>query len=59
VRSQKFNKEKDFDSIQAFVHPGIVHWPQYLNVKVLPQEYKEWVTSEFEEVKAEFEGGRL
>lgn len=56
VREQNFKKEKSFPGIQSFVHPGIVHWPEYLNVKILPKEYKEFVTEEMEAVKQEFEG---
>ena len=54
VKEQKFRKETQFTSIQSFVHPGLVHWPEYLNVKVLPKDYKEWVTKEVELLREEF-----
>ncbi len=54
VRDQKFKKQIQFETIQSFVHPGLVHWPEYLNVKVLPKEYKEQVQEAMDEVRKEF-----
>jgi hypothetical protein len=39
--------------MQSFVHPGIVHWPNYLNIKVLPYEYKERVTRDWLQLRNE------
>ncbi len=54
VVQKKFKKQNDFSSIQGFVHPGIVHWPNYLNIKVLPADYKKQVTKEWLELRDEF-----
>ena len=54
VKKQNFRKQIRFETIQSFVHPGIVHWPEYLNVKVLPREYKEMVTESWQQVRSEF-----
>lgn len=51
VRSQKFKKEKNFAHTQMFVHPGLVHWPEYLNPKVLPQALKAKITQDFADLK--------
>lgn len=53
VRAQNFKKEKMSYRTQMFVHPGIVHWPTYLNPKILPKSLKEQITKEFETLKAE------
>ncbi len=53
VRSENFKKYEHFSSMQSFVHPGLVHWPQYLNIKVLPKEYKKAVTEEFGRLRDE------
>ena len=54
VKKQNFKKLASVRGIQGFVHPGIVHWPKYLNVKVLPTEYKQWVAQEFQILREEF-----
>ena len=46
VKNQRYQKE--LSTIQAFVHPGFVHWPKYLNPKVLPKELKKQITSDLE-----------
>lgn len=53
VKNKNFNKAQQFSGIQSFVHPGLVHWPQYLNIKVLPPDYKKRVTREWLKVKEE------
>lgn len=52
VNNQKFKKEKLFLGTQSFVHPGIVHWPEYLNIKVLPQDYKDEITQDIKNMRA-------
>lgn len=61
VRNESFVKAEEFADvgIQGFVHPGYVHWPQYLNPKVLPKSVKEKVTAEFEKLYSEFSGQKM
>lgn len=54
VKRKAFQKQKEFPSIQSFVHPGIVHWPEYMSLKVLPTEYKAWVRERWQAARAEF-----
>ncbi|MBC7466404.1 MAG: radical SAM protein [Bdellovibrio sp.] len=53
VRSKNFKKQNAFTNTQSFVHPGLVHWPEYLNPKILPNEIKKKVTESFEKLKLE------
>ena len=53
VHSKKFKKQKDFTTTQSFIHPGLVHWPQYLNPKILPENFKQKVTESFQLLKDE------
>ncbi len=53
VKAQNFKKQEAFETMQSFVHPGIVHWPNYLNIKVLPHEYKERVTRDWLQLRNE------
>ncbi len=55
VRSKGFNKEKMYLRSQMFIHPGLIHWPQYLNPKVLPKKMKAEITEQFAILKAEKE----
>ena len=56
VKAQKFKKETmpGNGDMQSFVHPGIVHAPDYLNIKTLPKHYKEIVTQQWNRVRREF-----
>jgi pyruvate-formate lyase-activating enzyme len=53
VKAENF-KKKNGVGIQFFVHPGLVHWPLYLNVKALPKQLKGIVAKRLIEVKEEF-----
>ena len=39
--------------MQSFIHPGLVHWPEYLNPKLLPIEIKKQVAEKFRILKEE------
>ncbi|MCB0378542.1 MAG: twitch domain-containing radical SAM protein [Bdellovibrionales bacterium] len=62
IKSKNFKKEQMFQqnqgkrALQFFANPGLVHWPQYLNPKVLPDSYKRVVTDKWEQAKSEFSG---
>jgi pyruvate-formate lyase-activating enzyme len=53
VHSQNYKKSKCFTNTQSFVHPGLVHWPEYLNPKILPPAFKQQVTDAFNILKIE------
>ncbi|MBY0553284.1 twitch domain-containing radical SAM protein [bacterium] len=53
VREQQYKKQKHFSTYQEFVHPGLVHWPEYLNPKVLPKNFKASVAAKFEALRTE------
>lgn len=53
VRAKKFKKQKCFLNTQSFIHPGLVHWPEYLNPKILPPELKKEITEKFSTLKNE------
>ena len=54
VKAQSFKKERGMGDMQDFVHPGIVHGPNYLNIKTLPPRYKRKVTEAWNELGREF-----
>jgi pyruvate-formate lyase-activating enzyme len=53
VHKQKFKKQKSFTTTQGFVHPGLIHWPEYLNPKILPKPIKAMITEKFSILKNE------
>lgn len=55
VREQNFKKARLFQSSQAFIHPGLVHWPEYLNPKILSKEDKARITEKFITLKYELQ----
>lgn len=53
VRTRGFAKEKMHMRSQMFIHPGLIHWPKYLNPKILPKKMKAEITEKFAILKAE------
>ena len=53
MREKSFKKYSAFLNTQSFIHPGLVHWPMYLNPKILPHEMKVKITESFKALKAE------
>jgi MoaA/NifB/PqqE/SkfB family radical SAM enzyme len=48
------NYKKYNNNIQSFVHPSMVHYPQYLNLKVLPSELKKIITERITDMMHKF-----
>lgn len=56
VLKQNFKKSKNYPTFQGFVTPGIVHWPKYLSVKVLPVSIKREISKNWDQMKNHFQG---
>lgn len=54
--AQGFKKQNEYETTQAYIHPGLVHWPQYLNPKILPEKMKYEITEKYKALKNRISG---